>query len=132
MRLHLTLILTAVTLLGAPAMRSPATPQTGPLVIHNYYYALPGRADSAYRLRLRASALRATLGLVPGRVLRRLAGPDSLPDLIWEAEYLDSAARARDAATAEANPEFDRIQRAMGTQLRRFARASWTVGEAGR
>ena len=110
MRLHLTLILTAVTLLGAPAMRSPATPQTGPLVIHNYYYALPGRADSAYRLRLRASALRATLGLVPGRVLRRLAGPDSLPDLIWEAEYLDSAARARDAAAAEANPEFDRIQ----------------------
>ena len=75
MRLHLTLILTAVTLLGAPAMRSPAMPQTGRLVIHNYYYALPGRADSAYRLRLRASALLEAAQLGPkGAHLRQRGG----------------------------------------------------------
>ncbi|MFQ5690893.1 MAG: hypothetical protein ACE5HQ_11560 [Gemmatimonadota bacterium] len=100
---------------------------SGHLVIQNYYYAKPGLEESVYRLRLRASRVRADLGLVRGRVLRRVSGPGSLPTVIWEAEYPDSLARARDVAELSGSEEFDRIAEEMGTLLRRFERASWWV-----
>jgi hypothetical protein len=97
------------------------------LVIHNYYFAKPGLADSVFRTRVEASAIRQRLGLVVGRVLRRQSVSDSLPDVIWEAEYSDSAARARDVAALDGSAEFDAIQRRMEKFIRRFDRAAWTV-----
>jgi hypothetical protein len=40
-----------------------------PLVVQNYYYALPGKAADVYLWRLHASDVRAKLGLARGRVL---------------------------------------------------------------
>ena len=48
------------------------------LVIQNFYYALRGRAQEVYELRLRASEVRGALGLPRGRVLRRI--PDQKMD----------------------------------------------------
>ena len=103
------------------------TPSRPVLVVHNYYYAKPGMADSVYLTRLEASAIRRRAGLVVGIVLRRTSGPDSLPDVIWEAEYPDSGARARDVAVLDGNPEFDVVQARMGTLIRRFERSTWTT-----
>jgi len=114
-----------VVLLLAAGSSGSEAPST--LVVHNYYYAKPGLADSVYRVRKTASAIRARAGLVVGRVLRRTGGSDSLPDVIWEAEYADSAARAWDLLALEGNVEFSRIQAVMGGLLRRFERASWAA-----
>ncbi len=97
------------------------------LVVHNYYYAKPTLADSVYLTRLEASAIRRRAGLVVGSVLRRTGGPDSLPDVIWEAEYPDSTARAKDVAALSGNHEFEAIQARMERLIRRFERSTWTT-----
>ncbi|GAC1695555.1 MAG: hypothetical protein NVS9B3_13660 [Gemmatimonadaceae bacterium] len=121
-------MLMGVAACGPPsaALSRKAPPSgAGELVVHNYYYAKAGLADSVYRLRLRASAVRAALGLERGRVLRRIDAPDSLPDVVWEAEYADSAARAKDVGALDRSAEFREIQRTMGTLLSRFERVVW-------
>ncbi len=112
-----------VLMVGIAATGTP--PARPVLVVHNYYYARPGMADSVYLIRLEASAIRRRAGLVVGTVLRRTSGADSLADVIWEAEYPDSAARARDVAALDGNREFDAIQARMGTLIRRFERSTW-------
>lgn len=114
------LLITGVALLDAPPARTT-------LVVHNYYYAKPGLADSVHRTRLEASAIRRRAGLVVGTVLRRTSGPDSLPDVIWEAEYPDSVARAKDVAALDGNVEFEAIQTRMSGFIRRFERSTWTT-----
>ena len=113
------------SLLAAARLVKPM-PAEG-LVVHNYYYAKQGLADSVYHVRLTASVIRGRLGLVRGRVLHRIGGADSLPDVIWEAEYPDSVARQRDVEALEGNAEFEAIQRTMSGLIRRFERATWRV-----
>ncbi len=108
------------------ALLDPRPSQTS-VVVHNYYYAKPGMADSVHRTRLEASAIRRRAGLVVGTVLRRRTGSDSLPDVIWEAEYPDSAARARDVAALDGNREFEAVQTRMGGLIRRFERSTWNT-----
>src|SRR5262245_27398701 len=98
---------------------------SGPVIVHNAYYPKPGMEEDVYRLRLRASAVRAQLGLVEGRVLRRIEGPEGAAHVIWEAEYPDSAARADDVARLSRSAEFDAIQKEMGTFVVRFERSVW-------
>ena len=114
-------VLMAGVAVTSPPMLQPV------LVVQNYYYAKPGMADSVYLTRLEASAIRRRAGLAVGIVLRRASGPDSLPDVIWEAEYPDSTARARDVAALDGNREFDAIQARMNTLIRRFERSTWTA-----
>jgi len=110
---------------------TPAAPAaSGPIVVQNAYYPKPGLEEDVYQLRLRASAVRAQLGLPEGRVLRRLDGPDGAAYVIWEAEYADSAVRERDVARLSTNAEFDGIQKQMGTLLLRFERSVWQVAPA--
>ena len=123
-RVAVTLMVTG--LLGVAAWaRQSSSPRY--LVVQNYSFARPGLADSVYRMRLRAREVRAGLGLVVGRVLRRGQGGDSLPDVIWEAEYPDSEARVRDLVLLGESAEFAAIAETMETLLRRFDRASWWV-----
>src|SRR5581483_5363586 len=96
------------------------------LVVQNYYYALPGRAQEVFEWRLHASAVRAKLGLRRGRVLRRLKGDGtedaSAPDVIWECEYPSAAARDADVAQLSEHREFSQVEQHMGTLLRKFGR----------
>ncbi len=114
-------------LLATLGLSIGARPSRPVLVVHNYYYAKPTLADSVYLTRLEASSIRRRAGLVVGTVLRRTSGPDSLPDVIWEAEYSDSAARGKDVAALDGNQEFEAIQARMDRLIRRFERSTWTT-----
>jgi hypothetical protein len=111
----------------------PATAAGKAIVVQNFYYALPGKADEVYRWRLHATEVRARLGLVVGRVLRRtpVSGADGedaeLPDVVWECEYPNAQARAADVARLGASREFDEVEAHMQTLIRRFRRAVFTV-----
>src|SRR5271170_16851 len=67
---------------------APATAAGKAIVVQNFYYALPGKADEVYRWRMHASEVRRRLGLAVGRVLRRTpaSGADAddagLPDVV--------------------------------------------------
>ena len=106
------------------------------IVVQNFYYALPGKADEVYRWRLHASEVRAQLGLAVGRVLRRTpaSGADvedtELPDVVWECEYPNAKARAADLARLDASRGFDSVEAHMQTLIRRFRRAVFTVSES--
>jgi hypothetical protein len=112
---------------------TPATDTAEPIVVQNFYYALPGKADEVYRWRLHASEVRARLGLAVGRVLRRTpASPGEaedagLPDVVWECEYPDAKARAADVARLDASGEFNPIEAHMETLIRQFRRVAFTV-----
>ena len=100
----------------------------GTLVVQNAYYPSAGYEDQVLETRSRASAVRAELGLVEGRSLRRLEGGDDVPTVIWEASYPDAEARERDVAALDGT-EFDEVSAHMGTLLDRFARTVWEVVE---
>jgi hypothetical protein len=118
----------ALAVLLACGDSSRAQTHSQRLVIQNFYYALPGKAQEVYELRLRASEVRGALGLPRGRVLRRM--PDqtekSLPDVEWECEYLSVAAREKDVAALEHSEEFTRIEKKMDSLLREFERAAFS------
>jgi hypothetical protein len=114
----------------------PGTPITvagKAIVVQNFYYALPGKADEVYRWRLHASEVRARLGVAVGRVLRRApASPDDakdgdLPDVVWECEYPNAKVRAADVARLDASPEFNLVEAHMQTLIRQFRRAVFSV-----
>jgi hypothetical protein len=99
-----------------------------PIVVQNYYYALPGKSDEVYALRVHASDVRVALGLPRGRVLRRMheavdTDPSPpLPDVIWECEYPNVAAREADVTTLGRSEEFRRVEKRMDSLLRNFQR----------
>ena len=99
------------------------------IVVENYYYARPGKAEEVYQWRLHASDVRAKLGLPKGRVLKRVSqpagGPDStdLPDVVWECEYPSLAARNDDVERLGKRAEFEQVEKHMDTLIRRFERA---------
>jgi hypothetical protein len=92
------------------------------IVSHNYYYARPGNAAAVLRQRLSASDVRVRIGLPRGHVLRRIAGAEDLPDVIWELEFGDLAAHHADMAVRAASPEFEAIRQGMRRLYRRFER----------
>ena len=112
---------------------TPATAAAEPIVVQNFYYALPGKADEVYRWRLHASEVRARLGLAVGRVLRRTpASPGEtedadLPDVVWECEYPNAKARTADIARLDASGEFKPVEAHMDTLVRQFRRAVFTI-----
>lgn len=120
--------------IDARTVSDSAAPAAGKaIVVQNFYYALPGKADEVYRWRVHASEVRARLGLAVGRVLRRTpaTGADAedtdLPDVVWECEYPNARARAADLARLDASREFDPVEAHMQTLIRSFRRAIFTV-----
>jgi hypothetical protein len=115
---------------------APATAAGKAIVVQNFYYALPGKADEVYRWRLHASEVRARLGLAVGRVLRLTpasgtdSGDSELPDVVWECEYPNAQARAADLARLDASREFVPVEAHMQTLIRRFQRAVFAVSGA--
>lgn len=116
-----------------PPAAAPAKATGHPIVVQNYYYARPGKAEEVYRWRLHASQVRARLGLPVGRVLLRqpptgAAETDGdLPDVVWECEYADASAREADLARLTASGEFEAVEQHMQTLIRGFRRAVFSV-----
>jgi hypothetical protein len=125
-------LVAAVALLACGDVTHAQAPQHR-IVVQNYYYALPGKSAEVYELRLHASAVRASLGLARGRILRRAADPTakapspSLPDVIWECEYASASARESDVAALSRSEEFQRIETRMDSLLEHFQRALFTI-----
>lgn len=114
---------------GSTAVPSRRPSEQSPrLVVQNYYYAKPGKAEEVYRWRLHASEVRAGLGLARGRVLKRVRLSDDpvdstdLPDVVWECEYADRAARDADLARLDASGQFVPVERHMEGLIRQFRR----------
>jgi hypothetical protein len=120
----------------AQSAKPPASIRRGVIVVHNYYYAQPGREEEVFRWRLHASDVREKLGFPRGRVLRLSRGTEGMrstsevPDVIWECEYPDIEARERDVKAVEATPEFQAVQKHMRTLYRRFKRGMYVMEES--
>ncbi len=125
----------AVGAVGAKLMLRPAHAGSqadgaavGSIVVQNAYYPNERMEEEVLRTRLEASSVRAGAGLVVGRVLRRVEGPEDAPFLLWEAEYADAAAREADIAALD-DTDFSRVSSHMGTLLAGFGRTVWEVVE---
>ena len=97
------------------------------IVSFNFYYARPGVADAVLAQRLRASDVRVRIGLPYGRVMRRTAGGEALPDVIWEQEFDAVEEHNADMAARAASAEFEAIRAGMRPLLRRFERPLFEV-----
>ena len=116
--------------LGAPPGNPllAVSPPPRAIVVQNFYYALPGKADEVYAWRIHASDVRVRLGLSRGRILRRMHEDRSIgsasdtPDVIWECEYASIEARAADVARLNESRDFAAVERHMDTLIRDFRR----------
>ena len=97
------------------------------IVSFNFYYARPGREEAVLKQRLRASNVRVGLGIPRGRVLARIEGASSLPDVIWEQHFAAIAGHHDDMAARAASPEFEAIRAGMRELCRRFERPLFEV-----
>ena len=84
------------------------------------YYARPGQADAVLEQRRLTTALRVRLGLVPGRIFRKLEGAG--PDVRWECAFPSRAAYDADMAARAASSEFATARQSMHGLLERFER----------
>lgn len=114
-----------------------ASAEPGPhIVVQNFYYALPGKAEAVYQWRLHASDVRVKLGLRPGRVLKierglEDGGRDDFADVVWECDYPDAASRAADNKVLDGSAEFDAVQAHMRTLIGKFRRVIYEDGGPG-
>lgn len=84
------------------------------------YYALADQAAAVLAQRRQASAIRAQLGLPPGKIFRKLEGAG--PDVRWECTFATRADYDQDMAIRAASAEFAAVRRAMHLLLERFER----------
>ena len=97
------------------------------IIVLNQYFAREGMADAVLRTRQEASRVRAAIGLAPGRILRRVVGPDNLPTVLWECEYENLAAHDQDMDRRAASARFEAVRARMRSLLDRFERTSWAI-----
>ncbi len=133
--LYLCALLACSAAIASEESPPPVPAPARPIVVQNYYYALPGRAEEVYRWRVHASDVRAKIGLARGRVLRlihepaRTSGRTNLPDVVWECEYVSLAARQADLEILAKSTEFEEVEKHMDTLIRHFERAIFEVGD---
>ena len=68
-----------------------SAPKAARTIVEQTSFALTGKAEDVYRVRLHASDVLEKLGLPRGHVLRRQGNSDTLPDVMWLMEYPDEA-----------------------------------------
>jgi hypothetical protein len=95
---------------GAPKAGSTIVEQTS-------YFALPGKAEDVYRVRVHVSDVLEKLGLPRGRVLRRQGNSETLPDVMWLVEYPDEPAHQRSLKIRLESPEFKAVRDEMRTLI---------------
>ena len=86
------------------------------------YYAKPGTAAEVLVHRRRGSALRESLGLLPGKIFVKLASDGDGPDVRWECAFGSLAEFEADMAARGESPEFGLQRQQMGQLLLRFER----------
>jgi hypothetical protein len=89
------------------------------------YWAKPGKAEEVYQWRLHACDVREQIGLQRGRVFRRQESSETLPDVVWQIEYPNEAARLKDLKARDGSPEFMAVREHMNTLTTHFERGLW-------
>jgi hypothetical protein len=102
----------------------------GVVVIQVSYYAKPGKAGEVLSHRQHASDVLEKVGLARGRVMRRVGGSEELPDVMWECEFPNTAARDQFLKVATASLEFEDVRKHMATLIRSAERRDWEVQES--
>jgi hypothetical protein len=97
----------------------------GTIVEQAGYYALPGKAEEVYQVRIQACDVLEKLGLPRGHVLRRQGPSDTLPDVMWQIEFPDDAARQRNLKIRLDSPEFAAVRDRMKTLTTRGELGVW-------
>ena len=95
-----------------------SAPKAGSTIVEQTsYFALPGKAEDVYRVRLHASDILERLGLPRGRVLRRQGNSETLPDVMWLVEYPDEAAHQQSLQVRLESPQFKAVRDEMKTLI---------------
>lgn len=97
----------------------------GTIIEQDAYFALPGKAEEVYQLRLHACDVLERLGLPRGHVLRRLGNPDTRADVMWQLEFPDEAARQRNLKIRLDSSEFTAVREHMRTLISRAEVGTW-------
>lgn len=84
------------------------------------YFAKDGQAEAVLEQRLKATAIRRSLGLDPGRILIRREGNG--PDVRWECSFASREAYEADMAARGSSQAFADARKAMHTLIERFER----------
>lgn len=92
------------------------------IISYNFYYARSGNSAAVLQQRIRASDVRAQLGLPRGRTISKVEGGDNWPDVIWRLGFTDMAAQHADMQARAASTEFEAIRQGMRQLYRRFER----------
>lgn len=92
------------------------------IVVQNLYFPKPGKELEVLAWRLKASSVRAKLGLREGRVLKNSAAGTGHPFVVWECEYPSLQAREEEVAALDRSSEFKQVQDHMSTLLDKFDR----------
>jgi hypothetical protein len=112
--------LMALVAAGRTAPKTAAT-----IVEQDGYFALPGKAEEVYRVRVQACDVLEKLGLPRGRVLRRMGKSETLPDVMWQMEFPDDAARQRNLKIRLESPEFAAVRDQMKVLISRGELGVW-------
>lgn len=92
------------------------------IVSYNFYYAKPGNAADVLQQRIKASDIRAQLGLPRGRIISKVAGDGDWPDVIWRLVFPDMASQNADMKARADSPAFEAVRQGMRQLYRRFER----------
>lgn len=103
------------------------TPQPTIRALNLYYAREPGLREQVLATRLRASEVRAEIGIPRGRVFRRVEGDADLPDVMWDCPFADAAGHERDMDARAASAEFEAVRARMRAMLRRFGRVLYEI-----
>lgn len=108
-----------------PKAERPASPT---VVIQNYYYAKPGKADEVLQWRIHACAVLKEMGVRPGRVLKPVpknykdATIQDVPDAIWMVEYPDTVVMREEAKKVMSTGKFEPVMKHMDSLCKDFKR----------
>ena len=120
---------TAALPIAPVAVLGQSTP-TGAIRIveRTHYYAKPGLAAEVFDLRRKASAVRLSIGLPAGEIFVKHPGGDgSEPDVAWQCNFADVAARDADLAARAATAEFESVRMQMRKLYARFERQVFAI-----
>ena len=84
------------------------------------YFAKEGQAQAVLEQRRKATEIRRSLGLEPGRILVKLEGTG--PDVRWECSFASKEAYQADRAARAASKEFEAARKQMHTLVEKFER----------
>ena len=112
-----------------PGIKEPQKQPGRVTILQVIYYAKHGKADEVFRHRQHVSDVLEKLGLPHGRVMRRVGGSDDQPDVLWQCEFPNLAARDHFLEVAGASLEFVEARKYMTTLVSKAERIDWEVQE---